>query len=290
MDFSSASIEKSTSLLEGASAPSFSLSHGINNDDLPKAERKVLSGASYRDLSTVIAIPSPTEFIHHRVEGALSALMRPMNQRTAGPFRLACKQPLSLIQAEGFEVADAYNSVLREIEKSPDMSKWKFFLTVEHDNLPPPDGLIALQRAMYDNAELDAKGRLLYDEKGLPMFHFLGIGGLYWVKGEGGAPMIYGNPKEPRNFNPQPPVPGALQECHGIAMGFSIFSLQHLLLDKRLRDPWFESRSSWDPARGISAGTQDLIFCGKARDLGYRFAVDNRVKVGHLDFATGMVW
>lgn len=270
------------------------LEAGENNLKLEDNAWRVLKGASYRDCSTIIALPTPTEFIHGKVESAIDSLMKPMNQKIGGPIRATESLPLEKIAASGFEVADAYNKVLSMIESSGDLSTWRFLLTVEHDNLPPPDGLVKLVARMYENAKKDEEGRVLKDENGIPQFDFLGIGGLYWTKGFGtGMPMIYGNPKEfPVNFRPQVPIIGELQECRGIAMGFSIWNLTALLKDERLRDgqKWFQTRCSWDPATGASMGTQDLVFCQKALEAGYRFAVDNSVLVGHYDFNTGVIF
>jgi hypothetical protein len=119
---------------------------------------------------------------------------------------------------------------------------------------------------------------------------YAGIGGLYWTKGEGGMPMIYGNPKEwPINFRPQEPQKDSLQECRGIAMGFSLWDLD-LFKDPKLGPPWFETKQNYDPSKGVELATQDLAFCQKACEQGYRFAVATDVRVGHVDFATGVVW
>jgi hypothetical protein len=267
---------------------------GVNNVRLEENSWRVIKGASYRDLSTVIVLPTPTEFIHGRVEAAIDGLMRPMNQKLGGPLRISENLPLERLAVAGCEVADAYNQALTAIAANPDLSTWRFLLTVEHDNLPPPDGLIRLQARMYENARTDADGKIQIDEKGIPAFNFLAIGGLYWTKGFGtGMPMIYGHPRElPINFRPQPPLIDALQECRGVAMGFTLWNLQALLKDPRLKKDgkWFTTKCSWDQAKGVELGTQDLVFCTAALQAGYRFAVDTAVKVGHYDFATGVVF
>jgi hypothetical protein len=181
------------------------------------------------------------------------------------------------------------------IKQDAGMSQWRFLLTIEHDNLPPPDGLTKLIQRMYDNCKKDENGKILVNELGIPQFDFLGIGGLYWTKGlETGMPMIYGNPQEhPVNFRPQVPLIDQLQECRGIAMGFSIWNLQALLKDENLgvKDgKWFQTKCLWDPMKGCELGTQDLVFCQKALEHNYRFAVDTSVKVGHFDFTTGFVY
>ena len=293
MEFSKASTLGTDFLQRGGQpSPGDVSNEGLNNSDMDKSRWRILKGDSYRNLSTVIVLPTPTDFIHNRVEGAIDGLMKPMNQAIAGPMRMSGQLPMEKIQVCGWEVGDAYNAAIKNIQGG-DMKKWRFLLTVEHDNLPPPDGLLRLMNRMYENADKDEEGRIKEDKNGVLQFHFLGIGGLYWTKGfEQGQPMIYGNPKEfPRNYHPQLPVVDALQECNGIAMGFSIWNLSALMNDKRLAQPtWFETKNNWSPSTGVRAGTQDLVFCSKAAELGYKFAVDTSVKVGHFDFTTGMVF
>jgi hypothetical protein len=106
------------------------------------------------------------------------------------------------------------------------------------------------------------------------------IGGLYWTKGPGGVPQIWGDPKDPvTNFRPLAPDPnGGLIECCGTGMGFNLWRLQ-MFRDERLRRPWFKTICGTE---GI--GTQDLYFWADARKYNYRCAIDCSVKVGHYDF------
>lgn len=239
---------------------------GFHNMDLEKSRERILNGASYRDCSTVIMLPTRDDGkLNAKVADGLRNLMYPMNQRVH-VHRLA-----------GMEVADAYNQGIQMMLEHPDLSKWRFILTYEHDNLPPPDGLLLLLESMH-------KGP------------WAGVGGLYWTKGEGGMPMIYGNPNDPEvNYRPQPPRVGEVQACRGIAMGFTLWDVD-LFRDKRLGPPWFRTVQQFTPFAGAQSGTQDLDFCGRAGALGYQFAVDNRVRVGHVQFEAtpthpaGFVW
>jgi len=169
--------------------------------------------------------------------------------------------------ALGLEVGDAYTSAISEIVNHPELSKWEYILTLEHDNIPPPDGVLKLIKRMEEHPE------------------FACIGGLYWTKGEGGVPQIWGDPKDPvLNFRPQPPVPGELVECNGTGMGFNLWRMS-LFKDPKLRQPWFKTQSGTD-----GVGTQDLYFWGDAKKHGYRCAVDCGVLVGHHDHSTNITW
>ncbi len=228
--------------------------HNLN----PDTNDRLLKAKTYQDLSTIIICPTRGQ-IPAKVVQSWMALMRPMNQKVVGP-----------IFAIGLEVGEAYNQMIMNILSDPGLSTWKYLLTIEEDNMPPPDGLLKLYEGMKD-----------YDV----------IGGLYWTKGEEGQPMIYGDPKVmPKNFIPQVPQPDTIQEANGLGMGFNLWKLD-IFRDERLpRGEWFKTEHSYEPGRGVRSYTQDLHFFEKAGALGYKFACDTRVKVGHYDINTDIVW
>jgi hypothetical protein len=228
---------------------------GLHNEDLDKARERLEKGKQYRDLSTVIVVPT-RGVIPARVVEAWMGMMTPMNNAAVRLF------------VSGMEVGDAYNTAVDAILGNPVLSKYRYMLTLEEDNIPPPDGLLRLYESI--------------DE-------YAAVGGLYWTKGEGGQPMIYGDPKGILAFQPQVPIPDTVQECNGLGMGFTLFRLD-VFRDKRIPRPWFKTVQEWSPGTGAAQGTQDLYFFGNLRKAGYRVASDNRVKVGHYDLATEVVW
>lgn len=233
------------------------LNLGLHNADLQATIDRLERGKSYQDLSTVIVCPT-RGMIPDRVVQAWMGLMRPMNQKVLGP-----------IFFRGYEVGEAYNMAFNFVLSNPELSKWKYVLTIEEDNLPPPDGLLKLYESM------DA-----YDV----------VGGLYWTKGEGGQPMIYGDVNSPdMNFIPQKPIPDTVQSARGLGMGFNLFKIE-MMKDERIPKPWFVSLQDYSPEKGARGYTQDLYFFENAGKLGYKFACDTRVKVGHLDVNTDVVW
>ena len=176
------------------------------------------------------------------------------------------------ILAQGMEVGDAYSQAIAGVLAHPDLQTWEYLLTVEHDNLPPSDGVVRLIEQMEAHQE------------------YACIGGLYFTKGPGGVPQIWGDPRDSvLNFRPQVPVDGQLVECCGTGMGFNLWRLK-MFKDTRLRQPWFKTVAGKE-----GVGTQDLYFWADARKYGYRCAIDCSVKVGHYDL-TGqfgppdMVW
>jgi hypothetical protein len=177
-------------------------------------------------------------------------------------------QKVVKIFAVGMEVGAAYSSCIEQILDHPDLSKFKYLLTIEHDNIPPPDGVVKLITQMEAHPELDC------------------IGGLYFTKGEGGCAQIWGNPNEhPLNFKPQLPIPDKLVECCGTGMGFNAWRLS-MFADTRLRRPWFQTTAD----RTNGCFTQDLFFWSDARKYGHRCAIDCTVTVGHYDEANDIVW
>ncbi len=224
---------------------------GRHNADLDKTISRLDREAMWRDVSTVIVTPAAGS-IPTRIVASWMGLIKPPNAKSAHLF------------AQGTEVGEAYSRMVEGILSHPDLSKWRYLLTIEHDNAPPPDGMVALLRQMEVHPELSA------------------IGGLYFTKGPGGCAQIWGDPREmPVNYRPQKPVPDALVECCGTGMGFTMFRLS-MFKDKRLRRPWFKTPAS----RTEGAATQDLYFWGDARQHGYRCAVDCGIKVGHYDGET----
>ena len=169
---------------------------------------------------------------------------------------------------QGMEVGDAYNAAVETILAHEQLRNFKYMLTLEEDNAMPPDGLLKLYESIDEYAV---------------------VGGLYWTKGEGAAPMIYGDPKGVLSFQPQIPIPGVVQETNGVGMGFTLWRME-LFKDEKIPKPWFKTVNEWSSETGAQVGTQDLHFCSAVRKAGYRIASDNRVLVGHFDAVNQRMW
>lgn len=231
---------------------------GYHNAHPAETRKRLRAGKAYRDLSTVIVVPTRGVIPARAVENWMG-LMTPMNQKVVRLF------------VAGMEVGDAYNAAITTILAHPELSKWKYVLTLEEDNLPPPDGLLKLYEHIDDYAA---------------------VGGLYWTKGEGGQPMIYGDTKGMLNFIPQVPRVDTIQECRGLGMGFTLWKLD---IFRTLAAPWFRTLQEWTPETGGKSYTQDLYAFENIAKAGMKVACDTRVKVGHLDWngsfgPAGMVW
>lgn len=238
------------------------LDQGYHNQSLDRAIGRLKRAGSYEDQSTIIICPT-RGVIPAKVVSYWQGLMRPMNQKVIGP-----------IFAIKYEVGVAYNELIESILANPELAKYKYLLTIEEDNCPPPDGLLRL----YESIEGKVDGKK-YDC----------VGGLYWTKGEEGQPMIYGDPAVmPKNFIPQLPD-CEIKPANGLGMGFNLWRLD-MFKDAKLVKPWFKTQQEVIPGQGARVYTQDLYFFERAGALSYKFACDTRVRVGHYDLERDIVW
>jgi hypothetical protein len=178
----------------------------------------------------------------------------------------------------GHEVGRAYDSMIERVLADPQLSTWKYVLTIEDDNLVPPDAHIRLLETI-EAGPFDA------------------VSGIYFTKGDFNMPMAYGDPERFRSageleFRPRDIREalrrGHVMEVNGIAMGCALWRLD---IFRQIPKPWFVTLADVVPEKGgVACMTQDLYFCEKARRVGKRLAVDFRVRVGHLDVKTGAVY
>lgn len=219
----------------------------------------IVMGDTYKRRHTLVITPSlgrvPVRWVQ-----AKDLLMHPMNAKFHHMYLV------------NQEVGKAYEQAVDIIRANAEFASWDYVLTLEDDNLPPPDGLLKLCEDMEANKQFDI------------------IGGLYFTKGEGGQPMAYGKPSVmPKDFVPWLPPPDAVTECNGLGMGFTLYRMK-LWLDKRLDRPLFSTEQNYTPGVGIRAYTQDLRMAEIVAKHGYRHAISTRVLVGHYDWESDRVW
>jgi hypothetical protein len=229
---------------------------GRHNLDLERGYNRIIEGGSWKKQDIIVLLPAANMVPMKCVMSWWNLIFPPNN----GVVKLGLV---------GDEVGEAYSNAIQMVLDNPQLAKFKYILTVEHDNAPPQDGVLKLLKQMEAHPELSV------------------ISGLYWTKGEAGVPQIWGDINDPIiNYRPQPPaLDGGLVECYGTGMGFVMWRLD-MFKDERLRRPWFKTTKS--PQEGVC--TQDLYFSTDARKYGYRFAVDCSCLVGHLDVAANVMW
>lgn len=211
---------------------------------------------AYKDQSTILIVPCLDKIPSKVVQNWMN-MMTPMNQKFTRIF------------AMNMEVGKAYSETIEMILANSELSKWKYIMTLEHDNMVQPDVLL----------------RLLEDIEG-----YDAVGALYYTKGVEGKPMSFGLPMSfPAGFEPFQPPPNSVTQCNGLAMGATLFRME-MFKDKRFPKPFFETVQRRTPEGGYESFTQDLKFFLEAGKLGYKFAVSTRTLSGHFDVANDMVW
>jgi len=227
---------------------------GKLSSDMDGTRARLIKGGSWKKQRVIVVLPADAMIPAKVALSHWNLIFAPNN----GVVR---------ILAQGMEVGDAYSVAVKNILAHPELSQWEYLLTMEHDNMPPQDGLLNLLETMETHPEMAC------------------VSGLYFTKGEGGVAQIWGDVRDPIiNFRPQVPAVNQVMECYGVGMGFALWRLA-MFKDGRLAQPWFVTR------KGIGGcSTQDLAFWSDARKYGYRCAVDTRVKVGHYDHVQNVVW
>lgn len=228
---------------------------GRHNQDMTATLNRLEQQGQYKDMSCILIIPCIGN-VPVKVVSAWWNMYFPPNQKVLKMYPV------------GMEVGSAYSECIEQILQHPDLKDYKYIMTLETDNIPQPDSAVQLLSQMEKHPEFNC------------------IGGLYYTKGEGGVPQIWGDINDPiLNFRPVPPVQGQLVECCGTGMGFNIFRTS-MFRDERLRKPWFKTTAS--AAEGCF--TQDLYFWTDARKYGYRCAIDCNILIGHYDAVNDITW
>ena len=159
------------------------LDTGFHNRDLQAANARLSAFGNWKKQRIVMVIPGgdaidPAVYLTHR------GLIFPPNQA------------MTPIYIRNAEVGAAFDEAVNLILDHPELRQWEYILTIEHDNTPQPDGVLRLVKAMETHPQFDA------------------ISGLYWTKGELGAPQIWGDISDSiENYRPQAPQPGKVVEC-----------------------------------------------------------------------------
>ena len=200
-----------------------------------------------------------------------------------------------LIAMEGAEVGEAYNKLVAlSMDKRTLRAAYgnaygdifadsPFILTVEEDNVLPPDAAVRLLATIFKcpdcgGAVSGEKWRCARGHRG-----YDAVSGLYFVKHDPPIPMAFGTPKKGKrtglDFKPRSikkaVEKGEVIEVNGIAMGCALWRKD---LFRKVSQPWFETSAT---------NTQDLYFCSKAKkETGARFGVHCGLRVGHYDAKT----
>lgn len=211
---------------------------------------------AYKDCSTIMIVPCLDKIASKVVQNWMG-IMNPMNQKFTRIFVI------------NMEVGKAYSQTIEMILANPELSTWKYIMTLEHDNMVQPDVLL----------------KLLEDIEG-----YDAVGSLYYTKGVDGRPMCYGQPEIlPITFAPFQPPANSVTRCNGLGMGATLFRME-MFKDVRLPKPIFETVQRVNPNGSAEAFTQDLKFFLEAGKLGYKFSCSTNTLTGHYDIQNDIIW
>jgi len=223
---------------------------------------------SYQNKSIVCVIPTRGS-VDVQIVDSWFKLITPVNHNFT-----------KLFMANG-RVDDAYNTGIQLILNDPKLSSSRFLLTMEDDNLPPPDGIIKLVESFLKHEQSGDK--------------YWAISGVYWTKPSRDciehAPIAWGCPHTGEWNMDVPPISEDenITQCCLIPQGFTLYDLD---LFRKIEYPWFktvehkpEQDIDWTPGE-----TQDSYFFKKVWDAGYKVGVRGDVQVGHIDSQTRQIW
>ena len=225
---------------------------GVHHRDLAATRDRVIRGASYRDLSTVCVIPSRGgRSLYPRVVQAWLNMQAPMNQKFMRMF------------ITDMEVGEAYSAAIETILANPELSTWQYVLCCEDDNAPPPDGLLKLYESIKPQGPYDAVGGCISRRAKA-----------VWRRSGAILPTCRATSGRSSRC-PAPWCP---------AMGWARGFLSTASPCSRTRS--CRARGSRRQQTAGQTFSQDLYFSHHAVGLGYEFAVDCRMAVGHFDGET----
>src|SRR5215468_6507700 len=116
---------------------------GKNNERLELSASRIMQGATWKKQRIVVLLPA-SDTISTKVALSHWCIIFPPNQ------------PVHRMLCLGMEVGEAYSSGVEAVLGHPELSQWEFLLTLEHDNMPPQDGVLILIEAMEKHPEFAA--------------------------------------------------------------------------------------------------------------------------------------
>lgn len=140
--------------------------YGKHNEDLEKTAVRLKEGSSWKKLDTIMLFPSGPQIPAKVVHSWMNLYAPPNNGFVRMPT----------VGAINLEVGEAFSQSIEWIIGNPQFDSFKYLLTIEHDSIVPPDGLIKLLQRMESPEGKD----------------FDCIGGLYFTKGPEGVAQIWG--------------------------------------------------------------------------------------------------
>src|ERR1019366_4571671 len=120
---------------------------GRHNANIDQTVVRLKEGAAWKKQRIIMILPADA-MMPTKAALAMRGLIFPPNQ------------PMVPMGALGMEVGEAYSSAIANILAHPELSKWEYILTLEHDNIPPQDGVLKLIESMEKHPEFACIGGL----------------------------------------------------------------------------------------------------------------------------------
>lgn len=116
------------------------------------------------------------------------------------------------------------------------------------------------------------------------------VGGLYFERYEPYKPAVFWKHPDGDYALPHDIPYGQLLECDALATGCMLIKMD---VFKRLTKPWFEYRvAEYGSKKEIKFFSEDIVFCERVKELGYKIFVDTSIECGHLlnDVEVNRAW
>jgi len=108
------------------------------------------------------------------------------------------------------------------------------------------------------------------------------VGGLYFERYHPYKPAVFWkHPDGSGDYALPHHIPyGELMECDALATGCMLIKMD---VFKKLSKPWFEYRvAEYGSKKEIKFYSEDIVFCERVKELGYKIFVDTSIECGHL--------
>lgn len=221
--------------------------------ELSSEDISFISGNSFKNRNAVICIPT-RGMVHYRAIMSWKTLMYPLNSKTIQIF------------VPGMEVGEARNRSVRHFMNDDTL---KYLIFIDDDLILPEDGLIKLYRGM--------------DEKGYDI-----IGSVYRTKEPCNETVSYKKNAQGliTSIANEELLENEYLDVDVVGMGFTIVKKE---VFKAMSDPWYKTVQE-KFTYGTRSMTEDVYFCHKAKDLGFKIGLATDVICPHINVETNTLY
>ena len=211
-----------------------------------------LEGDSYKNRNLMVGIPT-RGMIHYKVVSSWKTLLFPINSKSVQ------------VWAHNFEVGEARNGIVESFLGQKDL---KYLLFIDDDLVIPDDALLRHIRLM------DAHGADI-------------IGGVYRLKDGSGNIVAYKYKNDMINsITDEECLSNEYLDVDVVGMGFTLIKRE---VFEKIRGSWFKTIQE-TCSKGTRCFTEDVYFCKRAKDLGFKIGLNSHITMGHIDTNTNIIF